>query len=126
MTKAEYAQELRNRTDVKYNCAQAVLTPFAEECGISAETAFLLAEPFAGGMKMGSVCGVLTGALMVIGLKKIPNIKAKIFWEKFHQANGYINCSELLEMAKEKGIDKKILCDGMIVEAVKMLEELTK
>lgn len=50
------------------NCAQSVFAPFAEEYGLHPEIALKIASTFGGGMKMGSVCGALTGALMVLGL----------------------------------------------------------
>ena len=68
MTKQEKLEALRADTSVHYNCCQSVLIPFCRECGISEETAYRLGSQFGGGMKMGSVCGAVTGALMVLGM----------------------------------------------------------
>ncbi len=66
MSKADEARELFVEGA---NCAQAVLLPFARECGLDNETALRLAAGFGGGMgRMREVCGALTGIFMVAGL----------------------------------------------------------
>lgn len=55
------ARELREDPDVHYNCAQSVLIPFAEEAGLTAEQANAITANFGSGMKIGSVCGAITG-----------------------------------------------------------------
>ena len=62
------AHELRNSTDAHYNCAQAVLVPFAEAAGMSLEDACAVAQAFGGGMQTGNVCGAITGGLMALGV----------------------------------------------------------
>ena len=53
-----------------YNCAQSVLSVFAEELGISKDTCLKLASPFGSGIAyMQETCGAVSGALMAIGLK---------------------------------------------------------
>ena len=49
-----------------YNCAQAVFMTFAEPLGLDRETAAKLTSGFGGGMHIGSTCGAVTGAFMVI------------------------------------------------------------
>lgn len=52
-----------------YNCSQAVLVAFAEDCGIDEKTAARLSSSFGGGMgRMREVCGAVTGMFMVAGL----------------------------------------------------------
>ena len=52
------------------NCSQAVLTAFCEEYGIDKKLAMRIACPFGGGMgHTGQVCGAVSGALLVLGLK---------------------------------------------------------
>ena len=67
MTKHEDMAALRGCAEKHYNCAQAVLIPFAEDMGITRERAEALALDFGGGMGCGSVCGAVTGALMALG-----------------------------------------------------------
>ena len=120
------AKELRANTEIHYNCTQAVLIPFAEVCGISEEAAAQLGANFGGGMKMGSVCGVVTGGLMVLGLADVDDVKTvNAFCRKIrNNHNGTLMCSELLRMNAERGGEKKPHCDAMVYEAVELLEEI--
>lgn len=70
MTRLEEVQYLRTEPDGRhYNCAQSLLVPFALEVGLTKEQADALGANFGAGMKMGSTCGVLTSALMLLGMK---------------------------------------------------------
>ena len=52
-----------------YNCSQAVLVAFAEDCGLSEKTAALLSSSFGGGMgRLREVCGAVSGMFMGAGL----------------------------------------------------------
>ena len=77
MTKhMETAHALRGRTDVHFNCCQSVLVSFAADLGLTEEQAFALGSNFGAGMRMGSACGALTGALMALGLMGCDEKKA--------------------------------------------------
>jgi C_GCAxxG_C_C family probable redox protein len=53
-----------------FNCSQAVCAAHAEALGLSRELALKIAAGFGGGMgRHGEVCGAVTGAIMVVGLK---------------------------------------------------------
>jgi C_GCAxxG_C_C family probable redox protein len=52
-----------------FNCSQAVFTTFATEMGIDESLALKLATEFGGGARCGQMCGAVSGALMVLGLK---------------------------------------------------------
>ena len=106
MTRMEETEALRARTDVHYNCCQSVLVPFADLCGLDKETAFKLGANFGSGMRHGSTCGAVTGALMVL------------------EKNQVLDCANLLRLAKERGEERKCHCDRMVYEAVELLEEL--
>ncbi len=67
MDRMEHVRALRASTDRHYNCCQSILVPFAEEMGLTEEAAYALGANFGAGMKHGSTCGTLTGALMVLG-----------------------------------------------------------
>lgn len=92
-----------------YNCAQSVLGAYAEELGLSRETAMLLASPFGGGMgRMREVCGAVSGMLMAAGLKygyadPKNTVEKKRTYQmtqelagRFREENGSIICRELL------------------------------
>ncbi len=123
MTPMEKARQLREDTNVHYNCAQAVLVAFADRLGLSEEQAFDLGAHFGSGMRHGATCGALTGALMVIGLAKENTAAAVALLAQFKQKNGCTDCIGLLNAAKERGEAKKPHCDRLVFECVEFLEE---
>lgn len=127
------------------NCAQAVFTAFCEELGLDKKTGLKLACPFGGGLgHTGGVCGAVTGALLVIGLKygpenpedgeiKAQNYKiAQNFISEFKSRNGSINCTELisydlsdesqLDLARQSGVFETT-CPKYVRDAVEILEQ---
>jgi len=120
------ARELRALTEVRYNCAQAVLVPFAEEIGLDPETAFRVSANFGGGMKMGSVCGAVTGALMALGLAGLdsPDLLQEIYSRVRENHEGKLDCRDLLRINAQKGLPKRPHCDQMIFELIGITEEL--
>ena len=122
MTHLEKAEELRARTDVHFNCCQAVLVTFAKEMGLTEEQAYDLGASFGSGMRCGSVCGTLTGALMVLGMKGYDEEQSTAFLRKFREGHGEINCAALLKKSHEAGIPRKEHCDGLVFEVVQMLD----
>lgn len=117
MTKGEIAKQYFLQG---YNCSQSVLLAFCDDLGIDEQTALLIASPFGGGMgRMREVCGTLSGAYMVLGLKhgysepKDTKGKAKLYSEvqelaaKFKEENGSIICRELLNL-RIKGKDAPV------------------
>ncbi len=122
MTHLEKAQELRARTDVHFNCCQSVLVTFAEDMGLTEQQAFDLGANFGSGMRCGSVCGTLTGALMVLGMKGYDEEQSTAFLRRFREDHGEINCAALLKKSHEAGIPRKEHCDGLVFEVVQMLD----
>ncbi|MBC7265220.1 MAG: C_GCAxxG_C_C family protein [Chloroflexi bacterium] len=92
-----------------FSCAQAVLSTYAPRFGLDREMALRIAGAFGGGMgRLGEVCGAVTGAFMLIGLK-YGKIRAeddqaretayalvREFADRFTSRNGSIRCKELL------------------------------
>ena len=122
MTHLEKAQELRARTDVHFNCCQSVLVAFAEDMGLTEQQAFDLGANFGSGMRCGSVCGTLTGARMVLGMKGYDEEQSTAFLRRFREDHGEINCAALLKKSHEAGIPRKEHCDGLVFEVVQMLD----
>lgn len=114
MTRKEHSKALRADTQVHYNCAQSVLIPFAEDVGLTPEQANALGQNFGTGMGCGSVCGAVTGALAAMGLLGMPQEKRAQLLREFRQANGDINCAQLLKGAMERGEERKCHCDQMV------------
>ncbi len=122
------ARELRAIVTPHYNCAQSVLLPFAEVYGMSEEDVMRIAVHFGGGMKMGSVCGAVTGGLMALGLAGLDSAKvANDFVRKIRSKHdGMLDCKDLLRVNAQKGGDKKAHCDDMVYEAVEAVYEILK
>jgi C_GCAxxG_C_C family probable redox protein len=143
--KTERATQLHEQG---YGCAQAVLTSYACDFGLEESLALKLATGFGSGMgRMCEVCGALTGAFMVIGLKhgkeKSDGTRYGTETEttyrlvadlagKFQEKNGSIYCRELIghnlmdPTEREKVVELglfKTTCRKCILDAVELLEE---
>jgi len=129
-----------------FSCSQAILSTYGPELGLEKETALKVAGAFGGGMaRMGELCGAVTGAFIVIGLKhgkiKAEDEEAKEktylivreFVERFKSRNGSIKCRELLgydistlegiQLIKEKNLFYTI-CVKYVRDAAEIIEEL--
>lgn len=124
MDKIQEARALRGDPQVHYNCCQSVLIPFAGDCGVSREKAERLGAHFGGGMRMGSTCGAVTGALMVLGMAGRGEADAKSLVSAFKTKNGALDCAALLRRAGEAGEERKCHCDRMVEDAVTLLEQI--
>ena len=120
------AEELRAIVTPHYNCAQSVLVPFAKDCGLTEEQAYKVGAHFGAGMKIGQTCGAITGALMVLGLLGLDDVEItrQFFKEIKDNHQGCINCVDLLRINAEAGLEKKPHCDGMVYEAIKLVEKI--
>jgi len=85
------------------NCSQSVFTAFADEFGLDEELAKRLSCGLGGGVgRMREVCGAVSAAAMVIGMRLGPD-KAAVypavqdFCAKFRAEFGSIVCRDLLE-----------------------------
>lgn len=104
------SQQAADKFTGEYNCAQSVLSVFAEELGLSPEMALKLASPFGSGIAyMQETCGAVTGALMAIGLKygqgedgsqndkQMAYDLARSFITEFRKKHQHVNCRQLLD-----------------------------
>lgn len=129
-----------------FMCSQALLSAYAEQFGVDRETALKVSAAFGGGMgRMGEICGAVTGAFMVIGLKygrieirdTVSHEKTtglvQAFSERFKSLNGSIICRELLgcDLGTEEGqkifVDKKLrdtLCIKFVRDAATIVRDL--
>jgi C_GCAxxG_C_C family probable redox protein len=129
-----------------FMCSQALLTAYAEQFGVDRETALKVSAAFGGGMgRMGEICGAVTGAFMVIGLKygrtAVPDTRShekttglvKAFAERFKSLNGSIVCRELLgcDLSTEEGqktfVGEKLrntLCTKFVRDAATIVRDL--
>ena len=85
------------------NCSQSVFTAFADEFGVDEELAKRLSCGLGGGVgRMREVCGAVSAAALVIGMRLGPDkMKAypviQDFCAKFKEKCGSIVCRDLLE-----------------------------
>ncbi len=126
MDKLTEAQTLRDAADTHYNCCQAVVMPYAHECGMDQNAAKCLCAHFGGGMRHGSTCGAVTGALMVLGMQGKDEAATKELLTRFKEQNTHLSCAELLRKAAAEGEGRKPHCDRMVANAVALLEEILK
>lgn len=126
-----------------FNCSQAILSAYGPELGLDRDTALRVSGAFGGGMgKTGNICGAVTGAIMVIGLKcasidardkkarKQTNDLAREFLSAFEARNGTIICRELLgcdinspDAKKQKRRIKKA-CRGFVRYGVELVDQI--
>ncbi len=97
MDRMEHVRALRASMDPHYNCCQSVLIPFAKEMGLTEEQACALGSHFGAGMKHGSTCGALTGALMVLGMAGYGEEQSSALLRRFREDRGALTCAELLD-----------------------------
>ena len=124
MSYVEKARELRNAEDTHYNCAQAVIIPFAEDMNLTEEQARALCAHFGGGMRHGSTCGTITGALMVLGNLGYDEKAVMAILHQMKERHGATDCPTLLRTSHERGEPKKSYCDGLVYEMVEALSAL--
>lgn len=123
------------------NCAQAVLLAFAESLSIEKSFAKQISAPFGGGMgRTGTVCGAISGALMVLGLKygnKLSKediyLQTSNFIKSFKNEHKYTDCNRLTgfdmsnPVQREEALKQKVsdrLCAEFIKNSVLILEKL--
>ena len=136
MTKAEIAN---NYFANNFNCSQSVFTTFATELGMEEELALKLSTQFGGGARCGEMCGAVSGALMVLGLKyghchaQDSEEKANAyaiaeeFMKRFKEANKSVVCRELLGYDLTKADEKAKIAELNLFQSVcpKMIESAT-
>jgi len=122
------AHEIRAIVEPHHNCTQSVLMSFNRETSISDEQAYKIGAHFGGGMKTGSVCGVITGALMTLGLFDLdsPAITQGVFNFFKEKHNDEVMCAALLKANAATGGDKKAHCDALVYEMVEYVESVLK
>jgi C_GCAxxG_C_C family probable redox protein len=143
MTKADDAHRLFLK---RFTCSASVFSAFSEDLGLDPVTARKIACGFGAGIsKTGNICGAVSGALMVIGLKYGKAVEGdeaatektralvRQFVGKFTEKNGSVRCTDLLgynlsdpdeyEAARESGvfIEK---CPLLVRDAADILGEI--
>lgn len=120
------AKEIRAIVEPHHNCAQSVLMSFTQDLQMDDQTAYKIASCFGSGMKCGTTCGAISGALMAMGLLGLDDgATIQKFFRDFKQNhNGFIDCKDLLAENAKTSTSKKAHCDALVFEAVEYIEKL--
>lgn len=142
----EYVDDVCDYYEAGCSCSQSLLAGFCSYWDLPLELALRFAAPFGGGMcHMGEVCGAVSGALMVIGLRfgpaAVEDTTAKDataavgndFMQRFKARRGTLLCREILScdiskpenllMARETELFKRT-CPHVVREAAEILAEI--
>ena len=126
--RAERAQQLHNQG---FNCAQAVVCAYCDQFGLDEETACKMTEGFGLGMGIMEVCGALTGAFMLAGMRGSKGVAhpgetkaqtyktTKALAAAFKEKNGTYLCRELKGVADG---NVRRSCPGCIEDACALIE----
>jgi C_GCAxxG_C_C family probable redox protein len=142
MNKTEYAQSL---FEGHLNCAQSVLSAYAPQLEIDLTTLQKIGSNFGGGMGEGEICGAVSAAFMILGLKygtdqgvetahkEIGEALFKAYKDRFVEEYGSLHCKDLLGYniktpegnlaANEKGLFKS-RCPLFLEGSIKILDQL--
>ena len=124
----ERAKEIRAIETPHHNCTQSVLMSFTQSLNLDDQTAYKIAVAFGGGMKTGMVCGVITGALMVLGLFDVddPSTTQKLINDFKEKHSSMVDCADLLRACTSNGGQRKPHCDALVFEMVEYVENILK
>lgn len=128
-----------------YNCAQSVAIAYSPGYGVPSATMARIATAFGGGVsRSDSICGAVSGALMILGLHlgtdNQPDSTAKAktyalgeeFVAEFTKRYGSVQCTSLvgynLSVAKERKAASEsgafqTICSKVVENACELLEE---
>ncbi len=141
----EKSQKAKEIFNYRNNCAQAVLSVFADDIGIDEKTALALTLGMSGGFKSREVCGAVAAAVMVIGAKcsdysddiieqkNYCTQKTHEFMDKFKKANGSIICADLItrdfyssDEQEQKVAYEQVneICPNVVEDAAAILDEM--
>lgn len=128
-----------------YSCSQTILTLYCERYGVDHTTGVKMAAGFGAGMQKAKTCGVVTGAIMVLGLhfgdetsvksagRKTVYAAVIEFLKQFEKLNRTLSCRELLgcdvntaegmQIAAEKDLFKTV-CPKFVRDAAMILDQM--
>lgn len=130
-----------------FNCSQAVFTAYADMFGFDEETALKVSAGLGGGCgRQRELCGAVSGAVMIIGLKfgatdsedregkQLCYEKVREFTNEFKKNNPSIVCRELLGIGDKKESAKpdertdqyykKRPCVQIVIDSAEALEKV--
>ncbi len=136
------SKEARLCLDEGYNCAQSVFSAYCTQYGIDKALAIRLTSGMGGGLAgLGRLCGAVSGACLLLGLKYGPatledvaakeNVQELVreFIARFEAIHGTTTCCELLGAAPlkespEELAQRKRVCNNVVQDAARIVGEL--
>lgn len=128
-----------------YNCSQAIVCTYGPDYGLSSLDSVRVSCGFGGGMRRGDMCGAVTGALMILGLrfgeqdasdtsaKEEVYSKVTEFQSRFESRCDFVVCRDLLacDISTPEGMEHatrsnlfKTVCPKMVEAAAEILEQM--
>ncbi|MDD5658350.1 MAG: C-GCAxxG-C-C family protein [Elusimicrobia bacterium] len=127
-------------------CSEVILTLYGEEFGLNQDLAMKIGCAFGGGLGgSGDVCGAVTGAIAILGLKfgrtRNSDVEGRArtdalvrrFLKRFRSAHKHLRCNDLIgydrstaqghEAAATAGVFKE-LCPRFVEDAAIILEDM--
>ena len=119
-------------------CSQAILSAFCEKYGLDKEIAQRISFGLNSGFRCAEVCGAVSGAVLLIGLKhggvrETGNAKTLEYMHHFREKHGSVICRDLLECdiatpaGREKAIEENLFttrCVDLVQSAAQLLVDL--
>ena len=112
-----------------YNCCQCVILACADMVGMNDDAAYA-GFCFGAGMNCGSICGALTGGLMVLGAalprqdvmenRPLARAAALELEKRFHEKFGTLECKDIIRQHEKK------MCGDCIAFATEQAEDIIK
>lgn len=119
-------------------CSQAVLGAFSEKYGLDKEAAFRISCGLNSGSRCAEICGAVSGAILVIGLKygdsnELCNSRTEEFIRRFKEKQGDVVCRNLMGCdiftpeGKAKAFNENLfgtVCAKAVLDAAQALKDL--
>lgn len=132
MNKLDQCTTARDYHNRGCNCAQSILAAFHEEMGLTEAQCLALAGGLGGWMRCGSICGAISGGILVLGMlfpadkRRMTQITQE-YIRRFRERFVDRDCADLLrrkelagtEMVRQLGVTDH--CGVLIVSAVEIL-----
>ncbi len=121
-----------------FTCSSAVFSTFSEELGLDPETSKKCSCGFGAGVsKTGNICGAVSGAVLVIGLKygktkpgddtatEKTRALVRQFMKEFTARHGSVNCTELLgyDLSDPEDYEKARMCALFVTKCPELVRD---
>lgn len=126
----KHIQKYRDKTKFDLSCSETIIYAANEKYGLELSSShFKMMAPFSGGMYERETCGILTGAIAVLGILYTDQVShnspllqdAVIEYKtRFKELFGSKICDTLVETQR----DEVTGCDDLVIRGGKLLEQV--